>query len=349
MPFSHHSHSGQFCHHAKDALEAMVMTAIAKRMRVFALTEHMPRDKVEDLYPEEVRPLPRPSGPLPTNNNPQVEAQQTTFDLFQTFAAYYDTALLLRGKYAHAIHLLVGFEAEYIRPSSIEIVRGLQQIYKFDFFVGSVHHVNTIPIDFDRALYLKALYSVSPEGDETQLFVKYFDTQYEMLTQLKPAVVGHFDLIRLMANDPTRDVASYGHDVWSRVLRNLAFVKSYNGLLELNSSSLRKGWSTPYPGRDVCQVCVSRGRGGGGCWRLINQAFMSLSGRFTLSDDAHNCTQVGLNYGPLLNYVDSLGLTTLYYLEKLPMGEMAVDVLDACAVRAVSVAQVRAEEFWQFA
>jgi histidinol-phosphatase (PHP family) len=88
-------------------------------------------------------------------------------------------------------------------------VRGLQKIYKFDFFVGSVHHVNTIPIDFDRALYLKALYSVSTEGDETALFVEYFDTQYEMLTQLKPAVVGHFDLIRLMANDPTRAVASY--------------------------------------------------------------------------------------------------------------------------------------------
>jgi histidinol-phosphatase (PHP family) len=53
MPYSHHSHSGQFCAHAQGSLEEMVQTAIAKEMRVYCLTEHMPRDMV-DLYPEEV-------------------------------------------------------------------------------------------------------------------------------------------------------------------------------------------------------------------------------------------------------------------------------------------------------
>lgn len=40
--------------HAKDTLEEVVQEAIEKRMRVLALTEHMPRDQPEDLYPEEV-------------------------------------------------------------------------------------------------------------------------------------------------------------------------------------------------------------------------------------------------------------------------------------------------------
>jgi histidinol-phosphatase (PHP family) len=54
MPFSHHSHSGQFCPgHAKNTLEEMVQTAIALKMQSFALTEHMPRDQ-RDFYPEEV-------------------------------------------------------------------------------------------------------------------------------------------------------------------------------------------------------------------------------------------------------------------------------------------------------
>lgn len=53
MPFSHHSHSGEFCAHATGTLEEMVRTAIAREMRVYALTEHMPRD-IEDFYPEEV-------------------------------------------------------------------------------------------------------------------------------------------------------------------------------------------------------------------------------------------------------------------------------------------------------
>ena len=55
MPFSHHSHSGQFCGHAQNTLREMVERAIEMKMRVFALTEHMPRDQEEDLYPEEVQ------------------------------------------------------------------------------------------------------------------------------------------------------------------------------------------------------------------------------------------------------------------------------------------------------
>jgi histidinol-phosphatase (PHP family) len=54
MPFSHHSHSGQFCPgHAKNLLEEVIQAAIAHKMWVFCLTEHMPRSK-EDFYPEEV-------------------------------------------------------------------------------------------------------------------------------------------------------------------------------------------------------------------------------------------------------------------------------------------------------
>ena len=53
MPYSFHSHSGQFCSHGEGTLEEIVRAAIEKRMQVLALTEHMPRDE-QDLYPEEV-------------------------------------------------------------------------------------------------------------------------------------------------------------------------------------------------------------------------------------------------------------------------------------------------------
>lgn len=53
MPFSHHSHSGQFCSHGDDDLESIVITAIQKGMHTLALTEHMPREE-RDFYPEEV-------------------------------------------------------------------------------------------------------------------------------------------------------------------------------------------------------------------------------------------------------------------------------------------------------
>jgi histidinol-phosphatase (PHP family) len=55
MAFSMHSHSGEFCPgHAKDNLDEVILTAIARGMKTFALTEHMPRESEADLYPEEV-------------------------------------------------------------------------------------------------------------------------------------------------------------------------------------------------------------------------------------------------------------------------------------------------------
>lgn len=55
MAFTMHSHSGQFCPgHAKDQLEDVVKHAISLGYKTLGLTEHMPRTKLSDLYPEEV-------------------------------------------------------------------------------------------------------------------------------------------------------------------------------------------------------------------------------------------------------------------------------------------------------
>ena len=63
MPHSHHSHSGQFCKHASGSLEDVVAEAIKKGFEVYGLTEHVPRYRAEDLYPEEVCSSLSPSTP----------------------------------------------------------------------------------------------------------------------------------------------------------------------------------------------------------------------------------------------------------------------------------------------
>lgn len=57
MPFSLHSHSGQFCKHAKGTLEDVVKEAIRQGFELYGLSEHVPRYRPQDLYPEEVREL----------------------------------------------------------------------------------------------------------------------------------------------------------------------------------------------------------------------------------------------------------------------------------------------------
>ena len=91
-------------------------------------------------------------------------------------------------------------------------------------------------------------------GTDELLFEAYFDEQLDMLQQLRPLVVGHFDLIRLKSDDVERSFKNWD-GVWRKVLRNLDFVASYGGMLEINGAALRKGMSEPYPKAEICKVC----------------------------------------------------------------------------------------------
>ena len=50
----HGGHSGQFCNHAADTLEAIVQAYIAHGYPWVGITEHMPPVSDDYLYPEEI-------------------------------------------------------------------------------------------------------------------------------------------------------------------------------------------------------------------------------------------------------------------------------------------------------
>jgi histidinol-phosphatase (PHP family) len=120
-----------------------------------------------------------------------------------------------------------------------------------EFFIGSVHHVHEIPIDYDHTMYNQA--RAAAGGTDERLFEDYFDSQYEMLQMLKPRVVGHFDLIRLLSDEPNRSLQDW-EGVWAKVIRNLKLIHEQGGLVEINASGLRKGLNEPYPARPICEV-----------------------------------------------------------------------------------------------
>ena len=280
MPFSHHSHSGQFCGHAKDNLSDVINTARKKKMISFALTEHMPRGD-EDLYPEEK------------------EANMNSTKLMETFEIYVKEARAIQAESTarsdhQTMRILVGFEADWIRPvECTKMIQDLMGRYQLDYFIGSVHHVKTIPIDYDKELYLQARQSCG--GTEEALFETYYDAQYDMLQALKPRVVGHFDLIRLLSYEPNLDWTLFD-SVWQKIMRNLKFVVEYGGLLEINTSAWRKGMQDPYPTREICK------------------AYMDLGGSFVTSDDSHGIDHVATNYHKLLDFFADIELTRISYL-----------------------------------
>ncbi|KAF2125159.1 histidinol phosphate phosphatase H [Dothidotthia symphoricarpi CBS 119687] len=274
MPYSHHSHSGQFCGHAKNTLEEVIQEAIAKGFHTFALTEHIPRPVI-DFYPEEI-------------NSHNEESQVKLFDDFIT------EAHRLRDAYNGKIQILIGFESEWIRPATLTMIQSILDKYTFDFFIGSVHHTHTIPIDFDRAMYDQA--RDKADGTDEKLFEDYFDSQYAMLEALRPPVVGHFDLIRLLSDHCDVEFEGMG-GVWERMERNLKYIASYGGLLELNSAGLRKGLAEPYPCLSICQM------------------FLRMGGGFVMSDDSHGIDQVGTHYGGLMAFIQKAGIAEIYYCD----------------------------------
>ncbi|KAF5018575.1 hypothetical protein F66182_9432 [Fusarium sp. NRRL 66182] len=282
MAFTMHSHSGQFCPgHAKDQLEEILKQAVAVGYKTIGFTEHMPRYEQRDLYPEEL-------------DDPQAALEA----LPPRHEAYVAESLRLQREYASQIHILIGFEAEFIRPDFAAHVRTLAEHPAIDYFIGSVHHVHGIPIDYDAGMFAAAR-EASSRGTEESLYEDYYDLQFAMLTELRPRVVGHFDLVRLLSEDPGRDVRKW-KGVWGRVMRNLKLAREQDGWLEVNSAALRKGLDEPYP-----------------C-RIIAEEWIKMGGKFTFSDDSHGIAQVATNYAQAVTYLESLGVKQVWSLKRAP-------------------------------
>ncbi|MFH2060773.1 MAG: histidinol phosphatase, partial [Pseudomonadota bacterium] len=49
----HGGHSGQYCNHAKDRLEDIILQYIALEFKAVGITEHIPPSDDQFLYPDE--------------------------------------------------------------------------------------------------------------------------------------------------------------------------------------------------------------------------------------------------------------------------------------------------------
>ncbi|KAF7975924.1 hypothetical protein HWV62_8192 [Athelia sp. TMB] len=241
MPHSHHSHSGQFCKHASGLLEEVVLAAVQQGFELYGLTEHVPRYREEDMYPE--------------------ERGESLDVLTQQFEDFLHEAHRLKTKYQSSITLLVGLETELITPSDLERLQELLLKHgnRVEYLVGSVHHVNGVPIDFDIGTFDKALSSlVVSDGNQDSdaarmeaLLSDYFDAQHDLMRRFKPEIIGHFDLCRLY--HPELRFSDYPL-VWEKIVRNVHFAIEYGALFEANAAAFRKGWQSAYPAGDIIQV-----------------------------------------------------------------------------------------------
>ncbi len=218
----HGGHSGEFCSHAKDDLEDIILRYIDLGFTRVGITEHIPPSHANFLYPDEKN------------------LGLTVADFEKRFEAYFLTIRRLQQKYGSRIKIFAGMETETYASYAAH-VKNLILRFKPDYIVGSVHHVNDICFDYCKEDYDHV---VSLCGSHKALYHRYFDLQQDMILTLKPFVVGHLDLIRIF--DPDYEKRLTVPSIREKIIRNLSLIKSLGLVLDFNLRPLKRGEKEPY-------------------------------------------------------------------------------------------------------
>lgn len=231
----HGGHSGQFCGHAENTLEEVILAYIAKGFTWVGVTEHMPPPHDRFRYREEKN------------------AGLNRDALASRFSQYMAEGRRLQKKYAQQLEIFIGFETETCN-GGLDYARQLMAQHRPDYIVGGVHHVDDIPFDSSPADYNGAIAAM---GRIETLYCRYFDLQYEMIQTLQPKVIAHFDLIRLF--DPEYALRFQVPAVQTRITRNLQLIKQLGLILDFNVAALRKGAAEPYLSQPILREAQKLG------------------------------------------------------------------------------------------
>ena len=248
----HGGHSGEFCEHASDTLREIVDAAVSAELSAYGVTEHAPRSEDRFLYDSE-----RAKG-------------YNVERLHREFEAYSLESLRLQSRTRGSLELLRGFETEAVPASSyVDSMLALRREHKFDYVVGSVHHVCDIPIDETPQHFREAVATCN--GLEP-FMERYFRLVEEMVHGLRPEIVGHLDLPKLHA--------PAGVDLCTPRIRRAAeaaieAAKSHSCVLDLNTAGWRKGLNEPFPSPWLVRLAAEAGV------------------QFCFGDDSHAAAQVG--------------------------------------------------------
>jgi histidinol-phosphatase (PHP family) len=271
----HGGHSGQFCNHATDSLEAVVQRYIDLNFVWVGITEHSPPPRPELRYRDEA------------------DLELSPAELYSRFRDYMGECRRLQEKFQTQIRLFAAIEIETYAGYESFVPKLIADLHP-DYIVGSVHFVDGINFDYSAAEYARARQA---SGSMANLYCRYFDLQFEMIERLQPAVVGHFDLIRLFDPDYPQHLAL--PQVQERIWRNLTLIKKLGLILDLNLRALVKGAPEPYISRPI----------------LLQAKRLGIA--VVPGDDSHGVASVGNEMTRGVALLQELGFATQWQKPKL--------------------------------
>ena len=163
----------------------------------------------------------------------------------------------LREKYKNDIEVYIGLETDYYSGYKQDIKEKLP----LDYIIGSVHLI--------KHELTGEYYSIdsSPEITEEGIRVfggiknyikKYYETLLKMISEQKPDIIGHIDLVKKFNSD---NKYFNENDLWYIEIINetLEKIKDSRSIIEINTGAMSRGWTDfPYPSQFILKLILEK-------------------------------------------------------------------------------------------
>ncbi|MBL0686976.1 MAG: histidinol-phosphatase [Sulfurospirillum sp.] len=225
-----HNHT-ILCKHATGTLEEYVEKAIEKNIDFFGFSDHAPMNYAQDYRMK-----------------------------FEQMNQYEKSILDLRKVYQNRIHVLLGYEVDFLVGFMDDRVINAN----VDYLIGSVHFVNKW--GFDNPKYIGEYKNKNID----KIWEDYFEELENLAKSGLFNIVGHIDLIKVFNYLPKKDIKLLA-------LKAIKEIKKANMAVEINAAGFRKPIKEAYPSKSIME--------------LLSEYDIPI----TFGSDSHAPHEVGLN------------------------------------------------------
>jgi histidinol-phosphatase (PHP family) len=216
----------------------------------------------------------------------------------------------LKKKYTGKIEIYCGMEIDYISEMQEEI-NSKSKIEKLDYIIGSIHFLGFLNdgqlwnIDGSGELFRQGMQEIF-HNDGLLLVKDYYNDVAAMIVQLKPAIIGHIDKIRL---HNINDIYFPENSAYykNKAMEILEIVKNSECLVEINTRGLYKHLKNePYPS----------------CWMLKQMKQLGIN--VVISSDSHAPEDLLRDFPVAVKFLQEAGYRSSYTLQNNKWSEVAL-------------------------
>jgi len=223
-----HNHTS-LCKHATGTPQEYVQKAIRENIKYFGFSDHAPMS-----YDSKHR-----------------------MDFLQ-MKEYEKTVLHVKDEYKDSLHILLGYEVDFLEGYMDERVL----TSSVDYLIGSVHFIDKW--GFDNPEFIGEYKNRNID----KIWEEYFDAIEALAKSKLFHIVGHIDLIKIFNFLPKRDIKTIAKNA-------IKEIKKADMVVEINAAGLRKPIKEAYPSSSIME--------------LLSEYDIPI----TFSSDAHKPEQVG--------------------------------------------------------